>query len=58
MSYLFQVIGTSVRVDGTMQFSSNSDSGTVGSGAVHMVSFAQFVLIPGANLSFTNNTGV
>lgn len=55
---IFQAMGTHVRVNGTMQLSSNSGSGTVGSGAIHMASFSQFILSPGANFSFTDNTGV
>lgn len=51
------MVASRVDVDGAMEFVENNGAGIDG-GALYLTSLSQLVLSPGANLTFTNNTGV
>ena len=52
----FQVVGSSVSVEGTVSFTGN-DAEHIDGGALYMQSFGQLRLKKGSQLHFTNSTG-
>ena len=51
------IIGSRIRVHGSLLFSSNSNTGSLDGGAIYITSLGQVELVPGASLAFINNSG-
>ena len=51
------VVGSRVRLYGSLRFSSNSNTGSLDGGALYLTSLGQLELAEGASLSFINNNG-
>ena len=51
------VVGSRVRLYGSLRFSSNSNTGSLDGGALYLTSLGQLELAEDASLSFINNSG-
>ena len=51
------VVGSRVRLYGSLRFSSNSNTGSLDGGALYLTSLGQLELAEDASLSFINNNG-
>lgn len=51
------IVGSRVRLYGSLLFSSNSNTGSLDGGALYVTSLGQLELTAGATLTFHNNSG-
>ena len=51
------IVGSRVRVHGSLLFSSNSNTGSLDGGAVYITSLGQMELTHGASITFFKNSG-
>ena len=52
------VVGSRIRLYGSLLFSDNSNTGSLDGGALYITSLGQLELTEAASLSFINNSGV